>query len=330
MIGARRITTARILEARRIDRISIASPGDFRVADVEEIGSGATPGPLLPYCVDLFRRRSLYVGGVDPREAQAAAFYYLHLRRHARQIVSVPWERGRMLGGHPRPPVFLFSPGRCGSTLFSRILFAAGVSNVSEPDFYTQLTAAPVATSLNPLRASIQNAVSNMGADLACVVGEPLVVKLRAESCRTPALLVHSSVQRTIFMIRDFESWARSNGRAFRNGPRKSVGKYMRALSAFAWLKQNSLCHLVRYEDLLADTTTTMAELGTFLGQTIPGVAIAATMKEDSQSGTPLEQGARRYQLGWEKRFADTMAFWNSDSMKRARDRLGVDELFAR
>src|SRR5262249_20067012 len=151
----------------------------------------------------------------------------------------------------------------------------------------------------NPLRRAVQSAVSNMGADLVCVAGEPLVVKLRAESCRAPALLLRSAEQRTIFMTRDFESWARSNGRAFRNGPRKSVSKYMRALSAYAWLKRNSNCHLVRYEDLLAHATTTMAGLGAFLDQGISPIAVAATMKEDSQSGTPLEQGARSDQPGW-------------------------------
>jgi hypothetical protein len=278
----------------------------------------------------MLRRRSVYVGGVDPKGAQSAPFYYLHLRRNARAVVSVPWERGRLSGDPVPEPVFLFSPGRCGSTLLSRILSAAGTPNVSEPDFYTQLTAGAVASALNPFRRMIQSAVSNMGADLIAVAGQPLVVKLRAESCRAPALLLRSSEQRTIFMTRDFESWARSNGRAFRNGPRKSVGKYMRALTAYAWLKKNSRCHLVRYEDLLAHATTTMGELEKFLDQTISPAGVAATMNEDSQTGTPLEQGARGDLFGWEKRFADTMALWDSDKLKRARDGLGVDELFVR
>jgi hypothetical protein len=285
---------------------------------------------LLPYCVDFVGRRSVYVDGVDPRAVQSAPFYYLYLRRNARAVVSVPWERGRLSGGNPLAPVFLFSPGRCGSTLLSRILSNAGSPNVSEPDFYTQMTMAAVASGLNPFRHAIQSAVANMGADLVCTAGEPLVVKLRAESCRAPALLLRSTEQRTLFMTRDFESWARSNGRAFRNGARKSVGKYMRALTAYAWLKRNSNCHLVRYEDLLTDATTTMGQLGAFLGQTISAAAVAATMREDSQSGTPLEQGARGDLPGWEKRFADTMALWDSDKVKRARDSLGVDELVVR
>jgi hypothetical protein len=333
MIGGRRITIARVREARRTDQISISVPGDFGLDGAEAIASSTVGNSaLLPYCLDFARRRSLYVGGVDPHSAQAAPFYYLHLRRSARSVVSVPWEHGRLFEGAVRAPVFLFSPGRCGSTLLSRILSRAGAPNVSEPDFYTQMTSAAVASAFNPLRRTVQKAASNMGSDLAGALGtqQPIVVKLRAESCRAPGLLLQSAERRTIFMTRDFESWARSNGRAFRNGPWKSLGKYMRAITAYAWLKRNSECHLVRYEDLLADPGTTMAALGDFLGQRIFSPAIAATMTEDSQGGTPLEQGMRADQPGWEKRFADTMTLWNSDKVRRARDRLGVDELFVR
>ena len=332
MIGKRRIRQARISEVRRPDRISISALGDFRLAGREAIERpDVQDGVLLPYCMDLLRARSLYVGGVDPRDAQAAPFYYLHLRRHARIVVSVPWEQGRLYEGDRRAPIFLFSPGRCGSTLLSRILSAANAPNVSEPDFYTQLTAAAVASLFNPLLPAIKRAAANMGSDLALTIDgmSPPVVKLRAESCRSPNLLLGASERRSLFMTRDFEAWARSNIRAFRNSPGKSVRKYMRAVAAYAWLKRNSDCHLVRYEDLLADPGATTTALATFLGRAIAPEAVAAAMTEDSQEGTPLEQGARPDLPGWERRFADTMALWNSDRLRMARDRLGVDELFA-
>ncbi|MEJ1970208.1 MAG: hypothetical protein WDN03_16500 [Rhizomicrobium sp.] len=322
---ARRITRARVRTARRSERIAISSPGDFRV-DAPELVDGVTDETLLPYCLDVLKRRSLYVGGVEARDAQAAPFYYLHLRRHAQTIVSVPWEAGPLRGGARCAPIFLFSPGRCGSTLLSRILSDAGLGNVSEPDFYTQLTSAAAASPFNPWRAAMAGAVANMGSDLAAALGPSPVVKLRAESCRAPGLLVQQREPRTLFMTRGFESWARSNGRAFRNGPHKTVGKYLRALAAHAWLRRSSTCHLIRYEDLLGNAAAEVTALGAFLGHRIrPDIAMA-TMKEDSQGGTPLEQGARPDQPGWERRFDATMALWNSDRVRQARDRLGVDE----
>ncbi len=325
---SRSLVFSSIRAARRTDRIAISTPGDFVLERAQTL-----PEPpseiLLPYCLDVIRRRALYVGGVDVKGAQTAPFYYLYLRREAKRVLSVPWERGALVQGAPRAPVFLFSPGRCGSTLLSRILSRAGLPNVSEPDFYTQATVAFAVSPLNPLRAGMLRAAASMGADLAAALDPvtPAVAKLRAESCRAPQLLVQRGERRTLFMTRGFESWARSNGRAFRNPAAKSVGKYMRALECYGWLRRNSDCHLVRYEDLLADPVTVTAALGRFLGREIAPETVASTMTEDSQEGTPVAQGARPDRPGWEKRFDETMALWNSDRVRQARDRLDLDEL---
>ncbi|MGH8121287.1 MAG: hypothetical protein ACREPT_00765, partial [Rudaea sp.] len=214
--------------------------------------------------------------------------------------------------------------GRCGSTLLSQILFEAGIANVSEPDFYTQATSAACSSPLNPLRARVGRAVASMGSDL-CQTLSPngvLVAKLRAESCRAPGYLLHHLESRTLFMSRGFESWARSNLRAFRNAPRKTVDKYLRALGCYAYLTRNSACYRVRYEDLMRDPSETCRSLGTFLQVEIAPEAVAAALKKDSQIGTPLAQGARPDLPGWEKRLDETIKLWNSDKVKNIRDRL--------
>jgi hypothetical protein len=166
-----------------------------------------------------------------------------------------------------------------------------------------------------------------MGSDLCIALGSaPAVAKLRAESCRAPQMLVRDEERRTLFMTRGFEAWARSTIRAFRNPPGKTAGKYLQALRGYAWLKRNTTAHLIRYEDLLADPAGATAALGTFLGHPIPADLARATMTEDSQGGTPLEQGARPDLPGWERRFDATMALWNSARLKKARDRLDVSE----
>ncbi len=327
MTGGRQILAAPVRGARRTERISISSPSDFlrgaeqSVERVTEI--------VLPYCLDFWRRRSIYVGGVDTRGAQAAPFYYLYLRREARSVVSVPWESGSLAERTSHAPIFLFSPGRCGSTLLSRILSSSGTPNVSEPDFYTQATSALAASPFNPLGRRMQQAIWNLGVDLAAALdpAAPPVVKLRAESCRAPDLLWQPAERRTLFMTRGFETWARSTGRAFRNGPDKAVRKYLSAMTCYAWLRQYSECHLLHYEDLLAAPLDTTQALARFLGRDIAAAAVASTMKEDSQEGTPLGQGMRADQPDWEKRFDATMALWNSARVRRVRGRLGVDEL---
>ncbi|MEI9995010.1 MAG: hypothetical protein WDM91_10480 [Rhizomicrobium sp.] len=315
---------------RHVDRISIASPADFVIGPAGALDlAGASQKPWLPYCIDLPRRRAVYVAGADVAGAQDAPFYYLYLRRHAQRIAFVPWAAGGLRKTAGRAPIFLFSPGRCGSTLVSRMLSAAAVANVSEPDFYTQATSVMLSTRFNPWRERIRSVIAAMGGDLAAALdpAQSPVVKLRAESCRAPDLLVDPRERRTLFLTRGFEAWTRSNERAFRNGAHKSVGKYLRALRCYSWLKHNSMCHPMRYEDLQADPLAAAAALSGFLGRDISAAAVLSTMKEDSQDGTPLRQGARPDRPGWERRFDETMALWNSARVREVRDRLDVEDL---
>jgi len=321
----RKILRASVLSVRRTERISIASLGDFALGVEQPIALGETSNlGLLPYCLDVVRCRSVYVGGVDRREAQGAPFYYLYLRRNARFVVTTPWEEGALSRNDVRAPVLLFSPGRCGSTLLSRILFEAGIANVSEPDFYTQATSRWAASGFNPLRSTMGRAVGAMGGDLCAALSSsgPVVAKLRAESCRAPALVMDPREQRVLFMTRAFADWARSTERTFQNAPSKMIGKYFTALSCYDFLRRNSDCHLIRYEELMADPQGACRNLATFLGHDISADAIDAAMKKDSQEGTPLAQGRRDETPDSERRLAKTLALWNSDKVKRMRGRL--------
>ena len=322
---ARSILLADITLARRTNRIAIASPGDFRHGAPTK--AAAIPAGALPYCLDVIARRSLYLTGLDVRATQEAPFYYLYARRNGRAIASVPWEWSVPASSGGAAPILLFSPGRCGSTLLSQILFDGGIPNVSEPDFYTQLTSIGGASVLNPIRGAMQSAVRRMGADMSDALGQPLVIKLRAESCRAPQLIVATGERRTIFMTRRFEDWVRSTGRVFRNPPQKMIGKYMQSLVCFAWLKKYSEVHLVRYEDLVASPEQIAENLSRFLGRVIPAGIATAALARDSQKGTPLAQGMRAANDRTDRFVDDALALWNSDKVRRARDRLDVAEI---
>jgi len=328
---ARRVLDFPVLKALNTNRISIASLADFvrgRAAPVAAVASGA-----FPYCLDFLRARALYVPDIEARAVQGAPFYYLHLRRKARSLVSVPIEFGTLSTAQEMRPVFLFSPGRCGSTLLSRILFEAGVVSVSEPDFYTQMSSVFWSNAANPLRARFHKAMWNMTGDLVAALGarHAPVIKLRAECCRAPELFLQPSTgrQRTLVMFRSFESWARSTGRAFRAHPGKAVRKYMRSLECYAFLAKHSDCHVVRYEALHRDPASECAALGRFLGTSIPPDAVARATARDSQEDTPLERDVRPVKPGWETRLAATLHLWHSPRFTAARGRLGVPNVWS-
>lgn len=102
---------------------------------------------ITPYCLDDRRRHLLLVEvapdvdllGVDP-------FFYDAQRDHAVRLHAVPYSdvprlAEALMPTAEAPPVFLHSTGRCGSTLLSQLLAAAGaLQSVSEPDFYSQAT----------------------------------------------------------------------------------------------------------------------------------------------------------------------------------------------
>jgi hypothetical protein len=317
----RSVLRKQVLRARRTDRISIASPSDFVCGGASPFG--AARATLFPYCIDVFRARSIYVDGVERAAVRAAPFYYLHLRRHAQNIVTVPIERGSLFGATATPePIFLFSPGRCGSTLLNRLMFEAGISSVSEPDFYTQFAALFWSGGVQPLRELFRRAMWNMTSDLIVAIGGVPVVKLRAECCAAPELFLKSDRQRTLVMFRRFEDWARSTAQIFGAGPRKAVHKYMRALSCLAYLQRRSKCLAVSYESLLSDPEAVCAELGAFLGHRIDAAALAHARAQNSQFGSPLE--APKTRPGWEAKFDAAMGLWQSCHFARARDYLGV------
>jgi hypothetical protein len=313
----RRVQSATVLCRRNAERIAIAGPGDFVCARAEPLAD--LPPDVLPYCIDFLRARAVYVGGVSPAAAMGAPFYYLHLRRTAETVLSMPIERGLRLVPYAPDPVFLFSPGRCGSTLLSRVLHEAGIASVSEPDFYTQMAAWFWSRRANPLAPPFVKAMWAMSAYLSAALGSVPVVKLRAECARTPDLFVRDPEVPAVMLLRGFESWSRSTAQAFGAGPAKAVGKYLTALTCAAWLQRHRRCHVMRYEDWLSDPAGAADGLSRFLGRPIPPDAVARALASPSQEGTPLEG---RIRPDWEAKWAAARDLWQSPRLLSARKRL--------
>jgi hypothetical protein len=281
-------------------------------------------GVPLPYCIDFRSGRALYAVGAEPHAVQAAPFYYLYLRRHAAGLISVPIEQGALtrstLSG---TPVFMFSPGRCGSTLLSRVLAEAGVTSVSEPDFYTQAAAPFWSSPLNPVRGAVRKAMWSMTDDLTAALGGAPVVKLRAECARAPEIFVRGPGARTLVMFRGFEDWARSTARTFGAPPGKAVRKYHAALTCSARLSLISTCRVLRYEDWVANPAGAASDLAQFLSVTIPDGAIAKATAAHYQEPVPGRPFPR-----WEAKFDATMRLWRSPRLVSARERLEIPNVW--
>jgi hypothetical protein len=317
-------------------KLGIAAPEDHHRMLAGVLGDGAwRTQPLVPYCQDFANAQLLYASDVDPLTAAQATFHHGHLRQHMRRMVSVPWEvrLAEGLRGAAQPaPVFVFSPGRCGSTLLSKVVGALGAVSLSEPDFYTQVVRQALRYRINgmnpqPASALLRCLTDDLLAPLQQRPGVPAVIKLRADANGYPHALLSSIAgrPRTLFIIRHFHSWATSMWTAFHQPPERCLTFYTAALASYRYLRQHSDCLLLQYEDLTADNHALVSRLAGFLSLTPPAAPLA-TFAVDAQAGTRVARDARKHVLTDEVRIQIPL-LWRTAQPSALIDELGLAHL---
>lgn len=320
------IDVAHVRTRHNTDNIQCAAPSDLEAESWRAVTrADARAAGAMPYCMDIAARRSVYVSGLSAERAQSAPFYYLTARREAQEIFSVPWKSGAVYPAKAQP-VFVFSPGRCGSTLLSRLLFEAGIPTISEPDFYSQFTAGALYDKQNArfYSTEVKDALGTLTHDLASACGAEkyFVIKLRSEVCFITRFLVNifPEPHKTIFMLRDFPGWAKSTIRHFAYPPEAIVSKYISGLKSLVTLSEISECHIVSYEKLLADPHAVTAALATFLEAEVAEGAVERALGTDAQKDTPLARNTGAEPEHFEERLQQTLAFWHRPELKPWRE----------
>lgn len=303
---------ATILARHNQDNFVCVTPADFTYGPRSTLSSGQSGG-MLPYCFDIPARQTIYLGGLRPDAVRAAPFYYLYARRTARTAFFQPWHNAPS----DAAPLFLFSAGRCGSTLLCKMLNAAGLAAVSEPDFYTQFTASLLFdANPNGFYTAVGPTLRRMTAELCdgLTKGGKLVIKLRADVCMAarPLLQLFPDTHKTLFLYRDFPGWARSTLRSFPCKPTDLIAQYLRGLHCLAVLQKHSDCHLLRYEDLIANPVGMVNRLSAFFGIPLDLPRALAAMTTDAQAGTPLARGQQYDPPDFEARLARALTLWQS------------------
>lgn len=294
--------------------------GDF------EAGALATDPTLSLYCLDLGRREALFVRTPPELDLTAAAFLYQTQYSAATELVAVPFAELHRVAATVEAPserlVFVYSVGRCGSTLVSKAFAAAdGVVSLSEPDFFWQLHALQDAgdPELDTLVASCIR--------LLCAPrpARAWAIKLRSHEIELADALRRSFPEaKSVFLYRDADSWARSAARAFGFfspetlagwDPASSVFPRLRSLvdgpvpepfaspvELMAWLWATSVARAIAlrdagvqlvaasYAELQSDPEASLAALLARSGLTIDPAALAAVAGADSQAGTELSR----------------------------------------
>ncbi|MFC7241268.1 hypothetical protein ACFQO7_02125 [Catellatospora aurea] len=308
--------------------LAVAGPADFRCEPVAAVDPGIVltePGHSL-YCLDHDTRRALFTRtDVDPC---GAPFYFQAQYEHATGLVALSYDELHALPVPGEPSgVFLYSTGRCGSTLVGAALAEHGeLTGLSEPDVLTQLVTLAPRLREAELRDLARSCVRLLSR------GRPVAIKPRSFVIELGALLHDEFPQfAAVFLYREPLSWARSTARAFagydpalttdpaavqdRLGRliplvarwRQRVGRLLspEEVMACQWVAQLERALALRhrgvdvftatYEDLLADPPGVLAAMFAHCGLPTGPAELPAG---DSQEGTPLSRSATSARSG--------------------------------
>ncbi|HEY0605799.1 MAG TPA: hypothetical protein VGD58_22940, partial [Herpetosiphonaceae bacterium] len=136
-----------LIEARVKDiPFGIVSPADFRYREGSAVDARVVieqPNISL-YCLDHDHRRAIFVETPPAHDPLHAPFYFQAQYETAWRLIAVPYSTLHELASQsqidPARIILIYSTGRCGSTLVSRVFDAiADVASFSEPDVFSQL-----------------------------------------------------------------------------------------------------------------------------------------------------------------------------------------------
>jgi len=334
-LPARSVRVTRVQRVRHGDSTRMVRPADFDTEFVEQHASLA--GLLdyeryVPLCVD-WRATRLVYGRWDAGPAMTdVPFLYQHQRRHVQMQAEVPFEQldGRK-AIEQMTPTFLFSIGRCGSTLLSRLLAAAGEQAISEPDVLTSVAHFDDENERAAAEGWRRTVVQACVAAFAPSCGRAPVIKLRARCNLAVDVFLEAAPHALyVFMCRDRNEWARSNLRAFGESGAALADLLKASLEAFARMHRAGVRPvLVWYEDLLADPVGALdrivpASAGRL--ETRRG-AIAAAFGKDAQEGSGLSRAVLSSRTGDAVELAAFDARWRAIRPEALLDEYGFARL---
>jgi hypothetical protein len=322
---------ARLLHIERRTRgdpTRMASCNDFALREADD-GDGddlsavvAERSSVTPYCLDHKNRRMIFVETPAQTDLSAAPFYYQGQFEMATRLIALPYERAHQIA--MRLParfeelVLIYSVGRCGSTLMSKIWRRLDDTySLSEPDVLSQVSHLHAVGDLTD-----GEALQLLGSAIRLLY-RPLspckrfVIKFRAH-CIASAELMHwiHPAAHLVFMYRDaidcIDSYIRVFGTVsvnrrsynhavlFTEPPPETYDQLGRlGEPLFGWL--NGMHHYLlmrwrglpfvalKYEELVKNSRGTVARLFAHCGVSDALVEKAcAAMTEDSQAGTRL------------------------------------------
>lgn len=136
---------------RRTNPTGLASREDFVLRDLDSQSDDALStstshnANLAPYCLDHKSRQVIFAETPPDIDVSLAPFYYQGQFEAATRLIATPYDLAHQMAmranAHFEELVLLYSVGRCGSTLISKLWQRLeNTYSVSEPDVFTHIS----------------------------------------------------------------------------------------------------------------------------------------------------------------------------------------------
>lgn len=313
-----------ILGRKRTDCTQMVSLADFHLREVEAgedlCATVAENRHVMPYCLDHQNRRMIFAETPPEIELSVRPFYYQAQYEAAARLIAIPYDRVHEIAARARSadPVFIFSVGRCGSTLMSKVWGRLDDTySLSEPDVFTAINY------LHGEGRLTDNEAIQLLASTVRLLNRPplprerLVIKFRAQCIGIAELLYRQHPDASfIFMYRNaidcVDSYVRVFGavplpehvfgRAFpyaQSQPEiyqrlRRLGQpmlvWLVCVHTYLELRERGLPFVaIRYEELVRKPSDSVARLFAHCGiSDALTERVCAAFTEDAQAGTPL------------------------------------------
>ncbi|MDO7413088.1 hypothetical protein Q5X48_14860 [Acinetobacter baumannii] len=265
---------------------------DFETIAESVEGFNNFPTSLLPTIID-WEKNEILLSDIDSLDSlNKFPFFYQWQRNKINNLYVLPFEflQKSSLVNNNVSPIFVFSIGRCGSTLLVNLCESLGIKTISEPDFLANISERIGSNHSEETISEILKWNTNL---FSPFFGTSPLIKLRGSSIKD--IEIFSKIfpnSKYIFMLREPMAWAKSNIKAFNDDP-ISLAYYLKeGIEAYKKLFNLNLnLSLIWYEDLVDKPEEILCSL--FGEKNFPvnyRSLIKDVMSKDSQEGSTISQ----------------------------------------
>jgi hypothetical protein len=288
------------------------------------------PEGWVPYCEDEHTGHLICATGLDATAIAARGLHYAQLRPATKKIAVVPSELVPVSVQARTKRVYLFSPGRCGSTLLCQVLRAAGVPALAEPGFYLSFLQRARGTT-EAQRSGLRTTLAKLEYLLLKPFDDADTVIIKPHPYCSADLDLWLGGERgqprplTIALLRRIIPWSHSWYTFNQTDAVQDVALYIRYLEQLAILKATTNCLLVTYEELVKNPAQVVKHIGQHLDIPVDISKTTTALQIDAHAGDKLWEGKAGPSDGTRETLVNTV--WQIQRPDALIERLGISHL---